>query len=147
MNDVEFAAPKPEAYNAFVGGIEIEEIQLVHVSGERKVPGEPTNIGYSLGGGFHMEGERLQLKYDVTASVLGADSVVLSEVKASVVVVLKMATPGTPECYNLFAGTSGALMVHPYLREVVQSTADRLGHPGLILPVAKAMPAMATTGD
>ena len=60
---------------------------------------------------------------------------------------LKMATPGTPQCYNLFAGTSGTLLVHPYLREVVQSTADRLGHPGLILPVAKAMPAMATTGD
>lgn len=140
MNDVEFAAPETEAYNAFVSGIEIEEIQLVHVSGERKVAGEPANVGYSLGGGFHVEGERLQLKYDVTASVLGTGSDVLSEIRASVVVVLKLATPGTPECYNLFAGTSGTLMVHPYLREIVQSTAARLGHQGLILPMVKAMP-------
>lgn len=147
MNEVEFVQPEPDLYNAFVAGLDVEEIQLVQLSGERQTPGEPANIGYAFGGGFHVDGERLQIKYDVTASILGSEAVVLTEVKASVVIAIRMATPGTPDCYNRFAGSSGALMAHPYLREIVQSTAARLGHPAVILPIAKVMPETAAEGD
>ena len=145
MTEIEYQEPTPELYNAFVAGLALEEIQLVRVSGERRIAGEPSELGFGFGGGFAVEADRLQIRYDVTAQLLGDEAAVLSEVQASVVVVLAMAEAGSPECFNRFAGSSGALMAHPYLREVVQSTAARLGHPGVVVPMATTIPVLAAT--
>lgn len=140
MSEVEYAEPDPEQYNAWVAGLAIEEVQLVKLAGERKVAGEPASLGFGFTGGFANDAVHLRIRYEVSAGVLAEDGTVLTDIEASVVVVLTMSERGTPECYNRFAGSNGALMAHPYLREVVQATAARLGHPGVIVPMATAIP-------
>lgn len=65
---------------------------------------------------------------------------VLGNVSASVLLIADGVSAYGPVCFERFGATSGALMVHPYLRETIASMAQRIGFPGILLPMMTYQP-------
>jgi hypothetical protein len=139
------AATKPAAestelnatkYNAFTAGLELAEIELVKIHGERAASGLATQTRFDLTASYLQDETTIHYRYDVTAHLTNDAGTSLGYVAASVVVTARATVEGDTTCIEQFGGTSGALMAYPYLREAIASTAQRIGFPGVLLSMS-----------
>jgi hypothetical protein len=131
------------SYNAFVAGLELAEIEPVKIHGERIAPGAATQTRFDLTAGYLEDGTTIRYRYDVTAHLTNDAGTDLGHAAASIVVTARATVGGDVMCIERFGGTSGALMAHPYLREAIAAAAQRVGFPGVLLPVIKYQPDQA----
>jgi hypothetical protein len=82
-----------------------------------------------------LDGEKIHYRYEVTAHFLDDTGKVLGNASASVLLVASGVSAFSAACFEHFGATSGALMAHPYLREAIASTVQRIGFPGILLPM------------
>lgn len=134
------AAIDVATYNAFVGSLQLAGIELVKIHGERTAPGTATQTRFDLAAGYMQDSGSLQYRYDVAAHFLDEAGAPLGNASASVLLVARDVIATDVACIEHFGATSGALMAHPYLREVIASTAQRIGFPGVLLPTIKYQP-------
>ncbi len=133
-------------YNAFVADLELAGIELVKINGERTAGGVATQTRFDLTATY-MRGEGvIHYRYEAIAHLVDEHDTVLGNLAASIQVTVRSDIAVNEACILQFGGTSGALMAHPYLREVVASIAQRIGFPGVLLPMIKHQ-ATTTDGD
>ena len=125
----------PDTYNAFIAALQLTGVELVKIQGERTSPGVSSQNRFGLSAGYMLDGEKIHYRYDVTAHFLDDTGKVLGNASASVLLVASGVSAFSATCFECFGATSGALMAHPYLREAIASTAQRIGFPGILLPM------------
>ena len=131
----------PAIYNSFVDDLELVGIELIKIHGERTASGIAVQSRFNLMASF-MRGEgAIHYRYEATADFVDDKDVTVGNAIASVQVTIRAQGEVNDACIEQFGATSGALMVHPYLREAIASTAQRIGFPGVLLPVIKDQPA------
>jgi hypothetical protein len=89
---------------------------------------------------FRLNEDTIQYRFDVTAHFLDDSGATVGNSSASVILAARGAPTTDVACIEYFGATSAALMVHPYLREAIGSTAQRIGFPGVLLPMIKYHP-------
>jgi hypothetical protein len=134
------AEPDTSAYNSFVAALHLMGIELIKVHGERMASGAASQTRFDLAVGYMLGDGTIQYRYDLAAHFLDDAGIAFGNASASVLLVASNAPTTDVACIEHFGTTSGALMVHPYLREVIASTAQRLGFPGVLLPMIKHQP-------
>ena len=139
------AEPDSSTYNSFVAGLRLMGIELIKVHGERTASGAASQTRFDLAVGYMFADDAIQYRYDIATYFLDDDGNDLGNASASVLLVTANAPTTDVACIEHFGATSGALMVHPYLREVTASTAQRIGFPGVLLPMIKHQPEEAGT--
>jgi hypothetical protein len=132
--------PDATAYNEFVGSVTLAAVNLVAIGGERRTAGEASQTRFDSGAGYQLEDREIHYRFDVIGHLTDDAGTDYGQVSASVIVTLT--TPIVPDtaCLERFGGTSVALMAHPYLREALASTAQRLGFAGVLLPIITQQP-------
>jgi hypothetical protein len=130
----------PDSYNSFVAALQLSGIELVKIQGERTQSGASSQSRFDLSAGYMLDGDAIHYRYDVNVHCLDDTGSVLGNVSASVLLVAMSVAAFDVACVEHFGGTSGALMAHPYLREAVASTAQRIGFPGVLLPMIRYQP-------
>ncbi len=150
MNTINTSSPGADeldsaTYNGFVAGLELAGIDLVKIHGERTAGGVGTQTKFDLTATY-MQGEGvIHYRYEATAHFIDDHDTMLGNIAASIQITVRSDIAVNEACILQFGGTSGALMAHPYLREAVASTAQRIGFPGVLLPLIKHQP--ITPGD
>jgi hypothetical protein len=134
------AEPDAPAYNSFVAALQLMGIEAVKVHGERMASGAASQTRFDLAVGYMLGEGAIQYRYDLAAHFLDDTGIALGSASASVLLVASNAPTTDVACIEHFGTTSGALMVHPYLREIIASTAQRIGFPGVLLPMIKHQP-------
>jgi hypothetical protein len=134
------AEPDSSAYNSFVAALQLMGIEPVKVHGERMASGVALQTRFDLGVGYMLGDGSIQYRYDLAAHFLDDAGIALGNASVSVLLIASNAPTTDVSCIEHFGATSGALMVHPYLREVIASTAQRIGFPGVLLPMIKHQP-------
>lgn len=129
--------PSPEAYNTFVAGLTLVAVDVVKITAERRRSGHAPVTRYALAAGWHAENAMVLWRYDITAKLTDEEDTDFGTAEASVVIAAQCTGDVDPVCAERFGGTSGAFMAHPYLREAIASTAQRLGFGGVLLPMLK----------
>jgi len=137
--------PDAATYNAFIAGLELVDIELVKVGGERVATGVATQTRFDLAASYLQDEATIRYRYDATARLMNEADTDLGHAAVSVMVTTRIAAAAEAICVERFGGTSGALMAHPYLREAIASTAQRLGFPGVLLPMIKYQPDAPTS--
>jgi hypothetical protein len=139
--------PPPEAagldsatYNAFVADLELAGIDLVKIHGERTAAGVATQTRFDLMAIYMQDEGVIHYRYEVAAHFVDGHDIVLGNATASIQITVRTDHAASQASIEQFGGTSGALMAHPYLREAIASTAQRIGFPGVLLPVIKHQP-------
>lgn len=142
LDMVGLASTEPDisAYNSFVATLHLTGIELIKVHGERMASGAASQTRFDLTVGYMYNDDEIQYRYDLVAHFLDDAGTALGNASASVLLVASSAPTTDAACIEHFGATSGALMVHPYLREVIASTAQRIGFPGVLLPMIKHQP-------
>jgi hypothetical protein len=134
-------------YNTFVAGLELVAIELVKIHGERTAAGDATQTRFDLTASY-MRGEAtIIFRYEVTAHFIDDHDAVLGTAAASIQITVRTVIEANEACIEQFGGASGALMAHPYLRESIATTAQRIGFPGVLLPMIKHQPAEPDKDD
>jgi hypothetical protein len=133
----------PATYNAFVTDLELVGMELVKVHGERMAAGTPAQAMFNVTLGYTQSDDLIHYRYDLAAHLTDDQGVMLGSAEASVLLTARTTGAVDPKYVEHFGGTSGALMTHPYLREAIASTAQRIGFPGVLLPMIKHHPYQA----
>ena len=120
--------------------LQLAGIELVKVQGERIAPGTAAQTRFDLTAGYMLNEDAIQYRFDVTAHFLDDSGATVGNSSASVILAARGAPTTDVACIERFGATSAALMVHPYLREAIASTAQRIGFPGVLLPMIKYHP-------
>lgn len=128
-------------YNAFVADFELAGIELVKIHGERTAAGVSTRTRFDLTASYMQNEAGIRYQYEVAAYFIDDHETVLGNATASIQVTIRTDVAVTETCIEQFGGTSGALIAHPYLREAIASTAQRIGFQGVLLPAIKHQPA------
>jgi len=128
------------AYNAFVASMQLGGIELIKIHGERTAPGTASQTRFDLAAGYTQDDGSVHYRYDVTAHFLDETGTSLGNASASVLLIVRDVDAVDVSCIVRFGATSGALMAHPYLREIIASTAQRIGFSGVLLPMIKQQP-------
>lgn len=133
----------PAVYNAYVAQVRLDNVEVVRLLGERladgPVEGDPEieiTAQYQRRG----SGEVVVYRYDATCRLPGTDGTEVGRVHALVHVHTVSGEPGPDWVVERFGRTSGAFVAHPYVREAIGTTAHRVGFPGVVLPMIKALP-------
>lgn len=134
------ATPDPAAYSAFVAALQLSGIEVVKIHGERTAPGTASQSRFDLTAGYMQDNGTIHYRYEVTARFLNDAGTALGNASASVLLVTSADAAQDVACIEHFGSSSGALMAHPYLREAIASTAQRIGFPGILLPMIKYQP-------
>jgi hypothetical protein len=134
------AEPASATYNAFVADFELADIELVKIHGERTAAGVGRQTRFDLMASYMRDEAVIHYQYEVTAHFVGDHDIVLGNAIASIHVTIRTDVAVDEACIEQFGGTSGALIVHPYLREAIASTAQRIGFQGVLLPAIKQQP-------
>jgi hypothetical protein len=132
--------PDPAAYNAFLEGLELADVEIVKLHAERTNGGAAGKTKFDFTASYRQDGAVVHYRYDVTAYVTGDEGTSLGNAAASVLVITRIAGAADPAFIERFGATSGALIAHPYLREAIASSALRIGFPGVLLPIIKHQP-------
>lgn len=135
--------PSPEAYNTFIAGLTLAAVDIVKITAERRRSGHAPATKYALAAGWHAENAMILWRYDITAQLTDEEHTDFGTVETSVVIAAQCTGDVDPACAERFGGTSGAFIAHPYLREAIASTAQRLGFGGVLLPMLKDATAAA----
>lgn len=128
------------ACNAFIAGLELAGAGLIKIHGDRIAGGVAVQTRFDLAASYAPDGATIHYRYDITAHFTDEAGTELGNAAASVVLTAHAAAAGSTSCLEQFGGTSGALMAHPFLREAIASTAQRIGSPGVLLPMIKHQP-------
>ena len=139
------AEPDTSTYNAFVAALHLTGIDLIKIQGERMVSGAASQTRFDLAVGYMLGDGAIQYRYDLMAHFLDDAGISLGNASASVLLLTSNVPSTDVACIEHFGATSGALMVHPYLREVIGSTAQRIGFFGVLLPMIKHQPRGSVT--
>lgn len=131
---------EPATYNAFVADLELAGIELVKIHGERTAVGVAARTRFDITATYMQDDCTIHYRYEVIAHFVDDHNAVLGNVTASVQIVVRSEVIPSESCIEQFGATSGSLMAHPYLREAVASTAQRIGFPGVLLPMTKQHP-------
>jgi hypothetical protein len=134
----------PAMYNSFVEGLELASVEIVKLHAERTNVGKAGETAFDLTASYMQDGVAVHYRYDLTAYLTDDDGNSLGNVAASVLVATRAADAADPACIEQFGATSGVLIAHPYLREAVASSAQRIGFPGVLPPMIKSQPADPT---
>jgi hypothetical protein len=134
------AEPEASVYNAFVAALQLTGIELIKVHAERTTSGAASQTRFDLAVGYMSGDDAIQYRYDLAAHFLDDTGTTLGYASVSFLLIASSAATADVACIEHFGATSGALMVHPYLREVTASTAQRIGFPGVLLPMIKHQP-------
>lgn len=134
------AMPDAATYTAFLAALQLTGIELVKIHGERTAPGTASQSRFDLTAGYMQDSGAIHYRYDVTAYFLNDAGASLGNASASVLLITSAAAAQDMACVEHFGASSGALMAHPYLREAIASTAQRIGFPGVLLPMIKYQP-------
>lgn len=126
--------PDAETYNAFVESAELAGVDIVSVSGERRLPGEPPLVRFDLTAGYQVEGGTIRYRFDGVANLSDSEGQDYGEVRAAVVVSVNVEPDPDPACVQMFGAMTTTMTAHPYLREALATTAARIGFPGVLLP-------------
>jgi hypothetical protein len=137
----ESAAPSAEAYSAFVQALTLESIDVVKLNAERRAPGDASHTRFELSAAWQRAEDRMLWRYEVVAHLTDPDENDYGTVEAAVIVSARSDVEPDLAALQQFGMTSGSFMAHPYLREVIASTALRLGFSGVLLPVLTQQPA------
>lgn len=134
--------PPVELYNEFIAGFELLGIDTVRVAGERRMSGQAPQTHYSLGAGFDVNDDAtVRFRYDVLAQLTDEEGKAdYGSVEASVILSGRSTIHPDSRCLVRFGRTSGAFMTHPYLRELIATTAIRLGFTGVAMPLITSQP-------
>lgn len=130
-----------QIYNAFVAALDLASIELVKIHGERNGNGAASQIRFDLAASYLRDAAVIHFRYDVATYFIDENGADLGNAVASVQVTARTTMDVSEAIIEQFGGTSGALMAHPYLRESIASTAQRIGFPGVLLPMIKQQPA------
>lgn len=130
----------PATYNAFVDALELSDVEIVKLHAERTSEGTVARTEFDLGASYMQDGEAIRYRYDLAAYLSDDEGAVLGHVTASAVVVTRTTGALDAVCIERFGATSGALIAHPYLREAIGSSAQRIGFPGVLLPAIRRQP-------
>ena len=133
----EVAEPNSATYNAFVADLEFAAAELVKIHGERTAAGIATQIRFELAASYMQDEAAIHYRYDVTAHFIDEHDTALGNATASIQLIVRTTVAVSAALIEQFGGTSGAFMAHPYLREAIASTAQRIGFPGVLLPMIK----------
>jgi hypothetical protein len=125
------------AYNTFVADLELADIELVKIHGERMAAGFATQTRFDVVASYMRDQAVIYYRYEATAHFIEDNDIALGNATASIQITIRTNVAINEECIEHFGGTSGALMAHPYLREAIASTAQRIGFPGVLLPAIK----------
>lgn len=128
---------EPATYKAFVADLELAGIELVKIHGERTAVGVAAQTRFDLTATYMQDNCFIHYRYEMIAHFVDDDNAVLGNVMASLQIVVRFGVIPSESCIEQFGATSGSLMAHPYLREAVASTAQRIGFPGVLLPMTK----------
>jgi hypothetical protein len=134
-------------YNAFVADLILANVELISVHGERIAAGRVERARFDLTAGYMTDAGIARFRYEVSAHLTDDAGVALGSAGAAVLVTVRTAHAAGRAYIEQFGATSGALIAHPYLREAVASTAQRIGFPGVLLPMVKHQPVSETEGD
>jgi hypothetical protein len=137
-DSVKFETPDPKTFSNFVNGVQLLNVEIVRLLGERLLAGASPSTTFELKSSYSYDPPHLFLRYDVTASLLDDESDIVARVEASVVLAIEVRDaegPVAPNVLELFASSSGRIIANPYLRELINATSSRLGYPGVIFPV------------
>lgn len=132
--------PDATAYNAFVAGLELAGIELIKISGERIATGVSSQVRFDLTAGYLQDENGINYRYDAAAHITDETGADLGRASASIVIAFRAAASAEAICIERFGGTSAAFIAHPYLREAIASTTQRLGFPGVLLPMITSQP-------
>ena len=130
----------PATYNTFIATLQLVGIELVKIQGERTSSGTSAQNRFNLSAGYMLAGDKIHYRYDVTAHFLDDAENAVGNASASVLLIADGVSAFSPVYFEHFGATSGALMVHPYLREAIASTALRIGFQGILLPMMTYQP-------
>ena len=134
-------------YNAYVAAVDVIEVEVARVLGERHAKGRPAESHFALGSAFMRDGDAVVYRYELKCTIVDDEAVELGHVD-TVVLVHTQATVDVPDdVLQQFAGTSATMVAYPFLREVLASTAQRLGFPGVFLPLIKSGPAWSSNDE
>lgn len=141
MND---SAPIPpftvEQYNALVRRLKLRNLEVTKLTAQKLAPGPSPETNYQISSTYvqDLENSVLFYRFDVGAQLLGrSDDDVVATVEGTVVAVYEVrdgAEEIPPALCEAYGTMSVPFVVHPYLRELVSSTAARLGFLGVTMP-------------
>lgn len=100
---------------------------------------------FNLDAGYQVEGNSIHYRFDATGQLTDEANADHGSVNASVVVTVTTPTVPDAACIERFGNHSATFLAHPYLREALASTAQRLGFPGVLLPILCRKPTPALT--
>lgn len=132
--------PSNETYNAFVSTLSLASIDLVAVSGERRSVGVASRTRFDLQAGFQLGDDAIRYRFDLTAHLTDDDAGDCGQVSASVIITVSAPEGMDAACAEQFGDTSATMLAHPFLREAIASTAQRIGFPGVLLPLVVRQP-------
>jgi preprotein translocase subunit SecB len=136
--------PTPEsiaAVNAFVKSAEIRRITLLDAVVHAEHVGDNTPVIASLDAqaGANVVGQDFYLRLDFAVdAVLDAESrepAYNIKLSYGIQYEVKDVPPMDQDTVGLLAASHAMAVVHPYIREMVQSLTARMGYPGLLLPL------------
>jgi len=131
-------------YNDFVASVELAGINVLGVAGERRLAGEAPQTRFEWAAAYQIEDFIVHYRFDASGHLNDKDGKDYGEVSAVVVVSLTLTQPPPgAACVERFGNQSAAMMAYPYLREVLASTALRLGFGGVLLPMMTQQPLAA----
>jgi hypothetical protein len=146
MSDVETTATvspagcDPETYNDFIRSLALLGVDVVKVSGERRAAGESSQTAFDLEVAYQLEDQMVRYWFQAKGRLTDEEKTNYGEIAASVVVTLRSTQTPSPACIERFGATSAAMIAHPYLREAIATTAQRLGFLGVLLPLLTQHP-------
>lgn len=135
--------PDRDAYNSFVSNVSLGSILLDHVAAVRTSGGDAARTTFELNVNYQLADEALLYRFAVHASLLAEDDTEVGTADAGVVVNIQTRTTPDDASIAYFGSTSAAMMAHPFLREAIASTAQRIGFAGVMLPLMVQNPGTA----
>lgn len=127
-------------YNAYVAGLTLHNVELVRLFAARTGPGRLAKADFATDLSYAQAEQVVNYRYDVAAKLSDEDGEEIGRVEVAAVVVTSSTAPADEAIIGQFSSTSAAMMAFPFLREAVASTAQRIGFPGVVMPIVRAEP-------
>lgn len=115
-------------------------VEVVKLQAERLSDGTAEKTAFDLAASYMQDKLVVRYRYDVRAHLTDEGGASRGSVAVSVLVTARKGGPADQNCVERFGATTGALIAHPYLREAVASSAQRIGFPGVLLPGLTSAP-------
>jgi preprotein translocase subunit SecB len=141
------ATADPTVYNAYIAGLAVRDVEVVRVYAERHATVEPSEVKFDTALGYARQEGAVNYRYDVTARLVDAEGSDVARVEVAAVLVTESTSPSDEATVAQFAGTSGAMIAFPFLREAIATTAQRIGYPGVLMPIIRTNPDAPSDSD